>query len=93
MDFVDAFAIFSDLVFADKGHNFNKTMKYEIISHWHPNLTLNVVYDYTPWVPGQVPPPLDEFVEFTPSLQNYKPILWINDYWNLNRDYQPINTR
>merc|ERR1719189_2437487 len=64
----------------------------EIISQWHPNITLNVVYDYTPWVPGQVPPPLDEFVEFTPSLQNYKPILWINDYWNLNRDYQPINT-
>merc|ERR1712029_691017 len=64
----------------------------EIISHWHPNITVNVVYDYTPWVPGQVPPPLDEFVEFTPSLQNYKPILWINDYWNLNRDYQPINS-
>ena len=37
----------------------------EIISHWHPNLTLNVVYDHTPWIPGQVPPPLDEFVEFT----------------------------
>ena len=26
----------------------------EIISHWHPNLTLNVVYDHTPWIPGQV---------------------------------------
>lgn len=64
----------------------------EIISHWHPNLTLNVVYDHTPWIPGQVPPPLDEFVEFTPSLQQYKPILWLNDYWNLNRDYQPINS-
>jgi len=64
----------------------------EIISHWHPNLTLNVVYDHTPWVPGQVPPPLDEFVEFTPSLQQYKPILWLNDYWNLNRDYMPINS-
>jgi hypothetical protein len=43
------------------------------------------VYDYTPWVPGQVPPPMDEFVEFTPSLQHYKPVLWINDYWNLNK--------
>jgi len=64
----------------------------EVISHWHPNLTVNVVYDYTPWTPGQVPPPLDEFVEFTPSLQQYKPILWLNDYWNLNRDYQPINS-
>jgi len=64
----------------------------EVLSHWHPNLTLNVVYDHTPWVPGQVPPPLDEFVEFTPSLQQYKPILWLNDYWNLNRDYMPINS-
>jgi len=64
----------------------------EIISHWHTNLTLNVVYDHTPWIPGQVPPPLDEFVEFTPSLQQYKPILWLNDYWNLNRDYMPINS-
>merc|ERR1719369_2520778 len=69
-----------------------KTLKWEIVSHWHSNLTLNLVYDYTPWVPGQIPPPLDEFVEFTPSLQQYKPILWINDYWNLHRDYVPINT-
>jgi len=68
-----------------------KLMKSEILSHWHPNLTINIVADQTPWVPGQVPPPLDEFVEFTPSLQQYKPILWVNDYWNLNRDYQPIN--
>ena len=30
-------------------------------------------------------------MEFTPSLQQYKPILWLNDYWNLNRDYMPIN--
>jgi len=69
-----------------------KTMKYEIISHWHPNLTLNIVADHTPWVPGQVPPPLDEFVEFTVNLQQYKPIVWLNDYWNLNREYQPINS-
>jgi len=69
-----------------------QTIKSEIVSHWHPNLTINIVYDYTPWVPGQIPPPLDEFVEFTPSLQQYKPILWINDYWNLHREYQPINS-
>merc|ERR1740137_281218 len=66
--------------------------KTEVISHWHPNMTINVVFDHTAWVPGQVPPPLDEFVEFTPSLQQYKPIMWLNDYWNLNRDYMPINS-
>jgi len=66
-------------------------IKHEIFSHWHPNVTINLVNDYTPWVPGQVPPPLDEFVEFTPSFVNYKPILYMNDYWNLNKDYTPIN--
>ena len=66
-------------------------VKQEIISHWHPNITVNLVQDYTGWTPGQVPPPLDEFVEFTPSLQNYKPIFYVNDYWNLNKDYMPIN--
>ncbi len=66
-------------------------VKQEIISHWHPNITINIVADHTPWTPGQVPPPLDEFVEFTPSLQNYKPIMYVNDYWNLNKDYQPLN--
>ena len=60
-------------------------IKHEVFSHWHPNITVNLVNDYTPWVPGQVPPPLDEFVEFTPSMQNYKPILYMNDYWNLNK--------
>ena len=31
-------------------------------------------------------------MEFTPSLQQYKPVMWLNDYWNLNRDYMPINS-
>ena len=26
----------------------------EIISHWHPNITINLVFDHTAWVPGQV---------------------------------------
>lgn len=67
-------------------------IEHEIISHWHPNITINLVIDYTAWIPGQVPPPLDEFVEFTPSMQNYKPIVYLNDYWNLNKEYQPINS-
>lgn len=69
----------------------NAGIESEVISHWHPNITVNIVNDYTAWVPGQVPPPVDEFVEFTPSFQNYKPIMYINDYWNLNKDYMPIN--
>lgn len=29
-------------------------IKQEIVSHWHPNITVNLVFDYTNWVPGQV---------------------------------------
>jgi len=35
-------------------------MDQEFVSHWHPNLTVNLVVDQTNWVYGQVPQPLDE---------------------------------
>lgn len=30
-------------------------------------------------------------LEFIPGLDKYQPILYFNDYWNLNTDYMPIN--
>lgn len=63
----------------------------ETVSHWHPNLTINIIDDHTPWVRGSVPQPLDEFIEFEPQTGKYYPIVYLNDYWNLRRDYQPIN--
>lgn len=35
-------------------------MDQEYMSHWHPNLTVNLVIDQTNWMYGQVPQPLDE---------------------------------
>ncbi|XP_052865446.1 putative lipid scramblase CLPTM1 [Anopheles cruzii] len=64
----------------------------KIMAHWHPNLTINLVTDQTNWVKGSVPPPLDEYVKFLPSGQTYLPIVFYNDYWNMMRDYQPINS-
>lgn len=69
-----------------------ETVKEEILSHWHPNLTINIVYDYTVWTKGAIPSPIDQFVEFSSSGEFYKPILYFNDYWNLVKDYQPFNT-
>ncbi|XP_050720980.1 putative lipid scramblase CLPTM1 [Eriocheir sinensis] len=69
-----------------------ESLKEEITSHWHPNLTINLVHDFTQWSRGAVPPPLDEFVEFTPAGDRYKPITFLNTYWNLVKDYQPINS-
>ncbi|XP_013178113.1 PREDICTED: cleft lip and palate transmembrane protein 1 homolog isoform X2 [Papilio xuthus] len=68
-----------------------ETMKEEIVSHWHPNLTINLVTDQSNWVKGSVPPPLDEFIYFLPDGKMYKPAVFLNDYWNMMRDYVPIN--
>nr|CAG4646119.1 EOG090X032C [Macrothrix elegans] len=69
-----------------------ETVKEEILSHWHPNLTINVVFDYTAWTKGAIPSPIDQFIEFSQTGEFYKPILYFNDYWNLVKDYQPFNT-
>lgn len=70
----------------------SQVMSSEIMSHWHTNLTLNLVTDQTNWVKGTVPQPLDEYVMFDAEGKTYYPILFINDYWNMLRDYQPINS-
>lgn len=66
-------------------------VKEEIVSHWHPNMTINMIYDHTAWAMGAVPAPLDEYIDFEPTSGRYYPIVHLNDYWNLLRDYQPIN--
>lgn len=63
----------------------------KIISHWHPNLTLNLVVDHTMWAYGSIPQPLDEYIKFTDDRKLYKPILYANDFWNMARDYKPLN--
>ncbi|XP_077967693.1 putative lipid scramblase CLPTM1 [Styela clava] len=63
----------------------------EIISHWHPNITINLVADQTNWAKGSVPHPLDKLVKFDDEHKTYEPIIHLNDYWNLIRDFQPIN--
>jgi hypothetical protein len=69
-----------------------EVMSNEIVSHWHPNLTINIVVDQTNWVKGTIPPPLDDYVTFLPTGHTYLPIVFVNDYWNMLRDYQPINS-
>ncbi|XP_031833326.1 putative lipid scramblase CLPTM1 [Nomia melanderi] len=63
----------------------------ESVSHWHPNLTINLVTDQTNWAYGQVPPILDTYIHFLPGGMLYKPVIYMNDFWNMQRDYQPLN--
>ncbi|KAF0287196.1 Cleft lip and palate transmembrane protein 1 [Amphibalanus amphitrite] len=67
------------------------TIQSERLSHWHPNMTISIVHDFTTWTKAALVPPIDEYIHFTPSGERYRPILFINDYWNLNKDYMPIN--
>ncbi|XP_066985329.1 putative lipid scramblase CLPTM1 [Macrobrachium rosenbergii] len=69
-----------------------ETLTEEIVSHWHPNITVNIVHDFTQWTRGMVPAPLDEYLEFTPAGDRYKPITFLNTYWNLVKDYRSINS-
>ncbi|CAH1174120.1 unnamed protein product [Phaedon cochleariae] len=63
----------------------------KIISHWHSNVTINLVTDQTLWTYGSVPPPLDQYIRFTEDGHFYKPVLFPNDFWNMARDYKPLN--
>uniref|UniRef100_A0A914VCG2 Cleft lip and palate associated transmembrane protein n=1 Tax=Plectus sambesii TaxID=2011161 RepID=A0A914VCG2_9BILA len=68
-----------------------EVMSHEILSHWHPNLTLNLIDDQTAWQKGMLPSPLDEAVHFDPVTNDYYPIFFFNDYWNLGSEYMPLN--
>lgn len=64
-----------------------ETMNSKIVSHWHPNLTINFIVDQTTWVKGQIPQPLDDFITFLPTSHTYLPIIFYNDYWNMLREF------
>lgn len=61
-------------------------------THWHPNLTMLLVDDNTPWTQGAVPSPIKEYMEFYSPTNEYYPVLYFNDYWNLNEQYFPVNS-
>ncbi|XKL66053.1 hypothetical protein PGB90_009473 [Kerria lacca] len=68
-----------------------KRMNSEIVSHWHPNLTICLITDQTEWTQGMVPSPINEYIEFLSDEDQYKPVIFYNDFWNMKRDYHPIN--
>lgn len=69
----------------------NASEKTKIISYWHPNVTLNLLDDQTPWQRGSVPAPLDKYIIFHESKPHYHPVIYFNDYWNYLSDYMPVN--
>jgi len=62
----------------------------EKISFWKPNLTLNLVYDFTTYPRGGIPPQMQELMSFDHK-GNYYPTLFINEFWLFREHLYPIN--
>ena len=69
----------------------NDTVELKVISYWHPNLTISLLDDQTPWPRNGVPQPLDQYIMFDKMENFYYPVVYVNDYWNYFTDYMPIN--
>ncbi|CAB3403958.1 unnamed protein product [Caenorhabditis bovis] len=66
-------------------------IKYEVLNYWHPNVSINVVDHQVEYAKEKIPMPFDEVIEFDPLFTFYRPIVYINTFWNLRDEYQPIN--
>ncbi|KNE72018.1 hypothetical protein AMAG_15960 [Allomyces macrogynus ATCC 38327] len=60
------------------------------IGYWSGNVTVNVVPDRIDVVPKNLPPFINEWVDYDEATKTYKPITWINQFWVLEDDLVPI---
>jgi len=63
----------------------------EIISYWHPNITISILDDQKVWPISTIVPPFDKFINVDMEVMQYWPVLYINDYWELHSDSFPVN--
>jgi len=69
----------------------NASAPLKIISFWHPNITINILDDQTPWPKNGVPAPIDQYIIFDKVDNFYYPVVYFNEYWNYLSEYMPIN--
>ncbi|EFN57413.1 hypothetical protein CHLNCDRAFT_142853 [Chlorella variabilis] len=62
-----------------------------IISYLHPNITLQMVDDFSKFNERAVPPQYKDLADVDPATLTYAPHIWFNNFWLL-RDYLvPVN--
>ncbi|GBG87073.1 hypothetical protein CBR_g44530 [Chara braunii] len=61
------------------------------ISYWKPNMTINLVDDFTTYQRNSIPAQLYGFMNFDPRTGNYFPTLFFNDFWILRDKLIPVN--
>ncbi|KAL2497989.1 Transmembrane CLPTM1 family protein [Abeliophyllum distichum] len=63
----------------------------EWISYWKPNMTINLVDDFTRYSINAVPPNIAPHLNIEPSQGNYYPTVFFNEFWLLRDKLIPIN--
>uniref|UniRef100_A0A5B7AXP3 Cleft lip and palate transmembrane protein 1 n=1 Tax=Davidia involucrata TaxID=16924 RepID=A0A5B7AXP3_DAVIN len=63
----------------------------EWVSYWKPNITVNLVDDFTRYSQNAVPPNIAPYLNVEPSTGNYYPTIFFNEFWLLRDKLIPIN--
>ncbi|OMO90393.1 Cleft lip and palate transmembrane 1 [Corchorus capsularis] len=63
----------------------------EWISYWKPNITINLVEDFTRYGHNAVPPNIAPYINIEPSTGNYYPTIFFNEFWLLRDKLIAIN--
>lgn len=61
------------------------------ISYWKPNMTINLVDDFTRYTMSAVPPNVAPYLNVEPKTGNYYPTVYFNEFWLLRDKLIAIN--
>ncbi|CAM6082675.1 unnamed protein product [Calypogeia fissa] len=63
----------------------------EWMSLWKPNITINLVEDFTRYPKDGMPPIISEYVKVDELTNDYYPVVYFNEFWLLRDKYVAIN--
>ncbi|KMZ57665.1 putative Cleft lip and palate transmembrane protein [Zostera marina] len=63
----------------------------EWLSYWKPNITINLVDDFTRYSQNGVPPNIAGYLNVEPKTKNYYPTVFFNEFWLLRDKLIAIN--
>ncbi|XP_042413416.1 cleft lip and palate transmembrane protein 1 homolog isoform X1 [Zingiber officinale] len=63
----------------------------EWIPYWKPNVTIDLVDDFTRYSHNQIPPHIAGHINVEPTTGNYYPTIFFNEFWLLRDKLIPLN--
>ncbi|XP_078434033.1 transmembrane CLPTM1 family protein [Wolffia australiana] len=64
---------------------------WEWVSYWKPNVTINLVEDFTRYPKNAIPPNVKDFLYIDPKTEDYYPTIYWNEFWLLRDKLTPLN--